>query len=163
MHDMVLSYIDAALEERAVNSLKFNFRGVGASEGQHDKGVGESDDLVFVSNWLRENHDVSRLIVCGYSFGAVVVLGSLARLGCDDTVLIAPAISMLAGSNEPPATKTLVVLGGNDEFVDVDTTRSWFAPESNRVEVIEGTDHFFFGAGDRIVSLVGSFISENQV
>ena len=83
MDDVVLTYIDAALEARDVSSLRFNFRGVGASTGVHDKGVGEVDDLHYLGDWLRENHNVNRLIVCGYSFGAIVALKALGALVCD--------------------------------------------------------------------------------
>ncbi|MDP6107210.1 MAG: CocE/NonD family hydrolase, partial [Candidatus Brocadiia bacterium] len=81
MHDMVLDSLAAGLLERGIATLRFNFRGVGASEGVYDGGAGEEDDARAALATLSAEPavDGQRLGLAGYSFGAGVAVGAAAR------------------------------------------------------------------------------------
>ena len=94
MHDAVVGRLCEAATRTGMGSLRFNFRGVGASTGVHDKGIGEVDDLLSVVHWLREVRGIPSVTVCGYSFGAIVALSALARSNAEKSVLIAPPVRL---------------------------------------------------------------------
>ena len=76
MHNNVVSTVANSLESKSIATLRFNFRGVGRSEGQYDDGVGESDDTLAALDFLSlfDEIDTSRIGIVGYSFGASVAL-----------------------------------------------------------------------------------------
>ena len=147
MHDAVLSAVQAELARLEVTTLKFNYRGVGASDGSYDNGQGETDDVLAAARWIRENADAERLIIAGYSFGGVMALRAAEPANPDALLLVAPAVSM-AGNISRPEMPALVILAEQDQFVDVNETRDWFG-ESHHVVTLD-TDHFFFGQHDAI-------------
>ncbi len=147
MHDMVLSEIDAGLASQGISSLRFNFRGVGASAGRHDKGVGEVEDVIFLANWLRERSD--KIMLTGYSFGAMMVLNALDQAAPDGFLLVAPPVKMMEVTGAPVGAGA-VILGEQDNIVEVDGTEQFFSEAGINVHRIPGADHFFMGAGDRI-------------
>ena len=168
MDDLVVSFIESALLANGVTTVKFNFRGVGASEGDHDKGIGEVEDLVFLADLLRVEGDITQLIICGYSFGAIVALDAIQRTSCELAILVAPPVAMLGSKSlAPPDKPSLVILGERDDIVDASATGTWFTENPNQTAgsvelvVVEGADHFFPGAGNRIESLVSSFVTNH--
>lgn len=145
MHDGVLDIAARAASARGLGTLKFNFRGVGGSEGTHADGDGEVEDLLAALSWLHAERDVSRVLLIGYSFGASVAW----RTACDPTVniaaitLVAPPVGSLAfdGSCQTP---TRVIAGDADSFVTVAELQAWCAARAELVLVKEA-DHFFSG------------------
>ena len=69
MHNKVVTMAARALREVGIDSVRFNFRGVGASQGAFDEGVGETDDLIAVAEWLRTQRPDAALWLAGFSFG----------------------------------------------------------------------------------------------
>ncbi|MCH2354527.1 MAG: alpha/beta hydrolase, partial [Pseudomonadales bacterium] len=69
MFDAVLDTVEKAVAPLNLSTLRFNFRGVGSSDGEHDHGDGEVNDLVSVVEWLRQAKSPSAVSVAGYSFG----------------------------------------------------------------------------------------------
>ena len=147
MHDAVLGAVHEALAVQGVTTLRFNYRGVGASDGSYDNGQGETDDTLAAVRWLRENTDAKRILLAGYSFGGVMALRAAGESEPDAMLLVAPAVSM-AGDLAKPGMPVVVILAEQDQFVDVDEARGWFA-EGAAIETI-ATDHFFFGEQDSI-------------
>jgi alpha/beta superfamily hydrolase len=151
------------LAEAGFATLRFDFRGVGASGGRHDDGRGEVEDVRAAAAFLRARLDVPRVTLIGYSFGAVMAL----RAGCGDPelvtgiVAIGPPVRMialdfLAGCSLPLA----FVTGDRDQFcplATIETIRERFAPAST-LALIPGADHFFGahldGLATRVVELV---------
>ena len=76
MNDLVLGALESALLASGISCLRFNFRGVGGSQGSYSDGVGEIDDLVAATTWVRESSVGERIIVVGYSFGGAVALSA---------------------------------------------------------------------------------------
>lgn len=147
MHDAVLGAVHDALVAQGVTTLRFNYRGVGASDGSYDNGQGETEDTLAALQWLRANTEAKRILLAGYSFGGVMALRAAGEAEPDALLLVAPAVSM-AGDLAKPGMPVVVILAEQDQFVDVDETRDWFA-EGAAIETI-ATDHFFFGEHETI-------------
>ena len=146
MHNKVVTIAERALLELGLATVRFNFRGVGRSEGVHDDGVGETDDLVQVAEWALAQRPGDVLWLAGFSFGSYVTLRAASRLPARQLVLIAPPVgrwdfSMVAA----PACPWLVVQGEDDEIVDAPAVFAWAAalePPATLIRMPE-TGHFF--------------------
>ena len=95
MHDGVVDVAAGIMLDHGIDCVRFNFRGVGRSEGVYDNGIGELDDLGAVANWVRDQNPDHKLWLAGYSFGSNIVFRSLAGLKPEFALLIAPPIGMM--------------------------------------------------------------------
>ncbi|HXF51276.1 MAG TPA: CocE/NonD family hydrolase [Dehalococcoidia bacterium] len=163
MHNgVVLGVCRTAVEEGCV-ALRFNFRGVGGSEGTYDGGRGERDDAIAAVEWLRSRPeaDLSRVCLAGYSFGALVACAAAACVpSLAALVLISPPAA--AGDLSIPAdTPTLVIAGDADQFAPADALRAAVCGDSRtRLELIEGADHFWWDGAERLFAAVRAFLRE---
>jgi uncharacterized protein len=144
---VVQTLAKAFLGQRYV-SVRMNFRGVGASEGVHDEGNGETDDWLAVAQFTRERFGAIPVVLAGFSFGAFVqsrVALRLARLGLPPQrmVLVAPAVGRF--QVEAVAAGTLVVHGEADDVVPLTEVMAWARPQKLPVVVLPGAGHFFHG------------------
>lgn len=128
---------------------RFDFRGVGGSEGTYDDGVGEVDDALAVIDELRRVAPGAALSVCGHSFGSWVGLRaatSPTRAALADRVLLlAPSVRFeprVSGSLRRPRSATIFI-GDRDEFCDVDEARALADELGADLRVFEGFDHHF--------------------
>ncbi|HEY2559045.1 MAG TPA: alpha/beta fold hydrolase [Caldimonas sp.] len=130
-------------------SVRFNFRGVGASEGVWDDGRGEVDDaLAVIDTWRRRDEFAAKpLVLGGFSFGGYVAVEATARLAADAQprriVLVGPSVEKQAMRNVPA--DTVVVHGEEDELVPLAALLAWARPQSLPVIVFPGVGHFFHG------------------
>jgi len=126
-------------------SVRFNFRGIGASQGGWDDGVGEIDDAMAVIDAQR-NRDAP-LLLAGFSFGAYVASQAALRLPdgakAAQLVLVGPSTEKQAMPAVPP--ETVVVHGEVDDVVPLAATLAWARPQSLPVIVLPGVGHFFHG------------------
>ena len=156
MHDAVLDTAAGVLAEREVGTVRFNFRGVGASDGEHDEGRGEMDDLVAVRDWLAAEHAPGELWLAGYSFGSNLVWRARSRIPeARRIVLIAPPVGNMpfAPPNDDEPALVTVVTGDRDAFVDLDVLRTWPADRCD-VRTVTGADHFFAGRWDALAEVL---------
>lgn len=131
-------------------AVKFNFRGVGESEGIFDHGTGEVDDVAAVTQTIQNQfHDHSSempLLLAGFSFGGGVQLRAAERLNPQSLILIAPSIQQ---TNTPSLQEirehTLIIHGNKDEIIPLNTVLDWAAPLSLPIVVVPGAGHFFHG------------------
>jgi len=130
-------------------SVRFNFRGVGASEGAWDEGRGEVDDALAVVDAWRDRAEFAGkpLLLGGFSFGGYVAVEAAARLAADAKprriVLVGPSTEKHALRDVPP--DTVVVHGESDDTVPLAATLAWARPQSLPVIVFPGGGHFFHG------------------
>ena len=126
-------------------SVRFNFRGVGASQGQWDEGRGEIDDALAVI--AAQRAAALPLVLGGFSFGAYVASQAAARLDAgqraERLVLAGPAVLNFPLAAVPA--DTLVVHGELDEIVPLQAVFDWARPQSLPVVVVPGAGHFFHG------------------
>jgi uncharacterized protein len=167
MQNGVVAAIWQSLASRRIAALRFNFRGVGQSEGSFNEGVGERDDVraaleVALST---EGVDSNRVGLAGYSFGSMMSVPVALR---DDRVKCLAVVS--APLSEDKWTKLddymkpyLVVVGENDDMVPMDLFRKQMGKESEfgKYHIITGGDHSLFGHEEEAGEVVGEFFSEN--
>lgn len=126
-------------------SVRFNFRGVGASAGHWDQGVGEVDDALAVIKAHRAPGQP--LVLGGFSFGGHVAAQAAARLPegerAERLVLVGPAVQTFATA--PVPADTLVIHGEADEVVPLGAVFDWARPQHLPVTVVPGAGHFFHG------------------
>ena len=164
MHNKVVFQTAKAIHRRGIPVLRFNFRGAGLSEGVHDKGRGEQDDVRAALDYLAREFPGRPILLAGFSFGAWVGL----RVGCDDarvTELIGLGIpvndsdlSYLRSCAKPK----LIIQGGNDEFGSRANVEALFAtmPEPKRLVFVDGADHFFAGKLDRVAAAIDAWLDD---
>ena len=147
MHNKVVTMAARALRECGVATLRFNFRGVGQSEGEFDDGRGELDDLRMVAAWARAQHPDKALWLAGFSFGAWVSLRAAAELRASALLSIAPPVgrSWDFGDVAVPDIPWLVIQGEADEIVDAQAVYAWLADQPRPPQLVKmpDTSHFF--------------------
>jgi uncharacterized protein len=114
-----------------------NFRGVGGSEGVHDEGRGEVDDLLAVL----EHAQAPRFVLAGFSFGAAMQARVARKTRPHWVVLVGLAVTHFEVPPVPAA--SLVIHGENDDTVPLAAVLEWARPQDLPVEVVPGADHFF--------------------
>lgn len=163
MDNNVVIPICRALTENSIASLRFNFRGVGSSQGAHDNGVGEKDDvaaaLTFVSSMT--GVDRERIGLCGYSFGAGVALEVAA---VDERVKALALVSPLLASRaiQGYVKPKLLLWGGRDLALPAADLGEFMKgiQEPVQYDVIEGADHFWWGFEDGVASRIATFFAD---
>jgi len=114
-----------------------NFRGVGQTEGVHDEGRGELEDLEAVLNSIKRE----KLILAGFSFGASLAAKLAEKAKPEWLVLVGVGITRIMAPPVPPG--TLVIHGENDDTVPLAAVMDWARPQELPVVVVPGADHFF--------------------
>jgi len=163
MDNNVVLPVCQALGQLSIVTLRFNFRGVGRSEGKFANGVGERDDVAAAISYLSslETVEKERIGLCGYSFGGAVSLEVAPR---DERVkalaLISPDISTYAPMKQYTKPK-LVICGGADQFVSIIALQRLAEemPPPNDFELVAGADHFWNGFENRASARVATFFA----
>jgi len=173
LHNKVVFHTMKALNSFGFPVLRFNFRGTGLSQGEHDHGIGEVDDVRTGLDWLDSEFHLP-LIFAGFSFGAAIGL----RAACADSRVRAtiglgvPVVPVAADAEEArvytyeflqtcPKPK-LFVSGARDQFGPKGKLEALFAslPEPKKLIVIEGGDHFFEGRLRELREAIESWVKE---
>jgi alpha/beta superfamily hydrolase len=147
MDNKVVQTVARALVQRGYTTVRFNFRGIGASEGSWDEGRGEVDDALAVVAAFRSAGQP--LVMAGFSFGGYVAANAAARLATDPAtaaerlVLVGPAVVNFDVG--PVPANTLVIQGQADDVVPMAAVLEWARPQSLPVTVVPGAGHFFHG------------------
>ena len=148
MLNKVVHTLARAMNDLGVLALRFNFRGVGASEGTYADGNGEIDDLLAVAEYARQRWQGVAIWLAGFSFGAVVAARAAVQIRPDRLVSIAPAVNILGRElHETPTMPWLIIQGEADDIVPVKEVVSWVEtlyPQPELI-VLPETGHFFHG------------------
>lgn len=166
MRNNVVSALALGLQRAGHTTLRFNFRGVGASEGVHDQGIGELDDVKGAVSYLLGQVSPPKVIVAGYSFGSIVGL----RAGADD-----PRVHAMIGVALPIARRDasfleavikpkLLISGDRDDVSPVTQLNVLFdrMPEPKRLVFVKGADHFFAGLERDVADAALRFLEEGR-
>jgi alpha/beta superfamily hydrolase len=125
-------------------SLRFNFRGVGASEGEFTGGDGEEQDMIDIVRYAREQFgEELPLLLSGFSFGGYVAARAANFLHPQHLVLAAPAVGRFAMPAVSP--DTLVIHGEYDDVVPLADALEWARPQQLPIVVLPQAEHFFHG------------------
>ncbi|MEM7277617.1 MAG: alpha/beta fold hydrolase [Pseudomonadota bacterium] len=148
MQNKVAHTLARACNDLGFAALRFNFRGVGASAGSHDNGVGEVDDARAVLTYGRQRF-AGPVLLSGFSFGSLVALELARSESVAQLISIAPPVSRLAVGPDwsQPDCPWLIVQGDTDELVDADEVLTWVdaLEPGPRLVVLNDVDHFFHG------------------
>jgi alpha/beta superfamily hydrolase len=146
MHNKVVTMVERALRESGLDTVRFNFRGAGNSQGSYDKGVGESDDLAAVVAWVRRMRPDDALWLAGFSFGSYVTIANAVRLHADTLISIAPPVGRWPFDRiRLPTFPWLIVQGEADEIVEPQAVFDWVETLKHKPELVRmpETSHFF--------------------
>jgi alpha/beta superfamily hydrolase len=164
-NDLVVT-LATALQNAGLATLRFDFRGVGASGGRYDDGRGEVDDVRAAAALLRARLDVPRVSLVGYSFGSVMALraGTAEPDRTTAIVAVAPPVRMIGLEFLAGRSVTLAfVTGDRDQFCPLATleaARERYAPAST-LALVPGADHFFGGHLDALATRVVDLVRAN--
>ena len=169
MYNNVVGALVRAVTGIGAAALRFNFRGVGASEGSYDDGKGEADDVLAALGALRSQPEVNadRVALAGYSFGAAVML----RAASDRDDLA--AVIAVANPTRRWETRveihtlapTLFVVGDRDQYCDGQLLLEYRQQigDDVAVEIVRGVDHFWVGSDDRLIAIVQAFLQRTLI
>jgi len=146
MDNKVVQTLARAFVQLGYRAVRFNFRGIGASQGAWDEGQGEIDDALAVVAASRQPdlQPPLPLALAGFSFGGYVAASVAARLpDVERLVLVAPAVKNFSTPNV--SQHSLVIHGEADDVVPLAACFDWARPQSLPVTVIPGAGHFFHG------------------
>lgn len=168
MHNKVVYHVMKALHGLGLPVLRFNFRATGRSEGQHDDGRGEQDDVRAALDWL-DNEFHRPILFAGFSFGSNVGM----RACCGDPrvrALIALGLPVVAGGRsytygflQKCDQPKLFISGDHDQYGPVAGVEAVVAtaPEPKKLVWIPGADHFFVGKLDQVQAAIVDWTTEN--
>ena len=166
MHNKVVFQVAKTLHQLGLPVLRFNFRGAGRSEGTHDEGRGEVEDVRAALDWLAAEFPSRPLLLAGFSFGAWVGL----RAGCADArVRELVGLGIPAGSSDFSylggcAKPKLFLQGSQDQFSARESVERLIAtiPEPKHLIFIPGADHFFAGKLGAVDGALRSWLAERH-
>jgi alpha/beta superfamily hydrolase len=164
MTNKVVTTLERALRELGLATVRFNFRGVGASAGTFDNGAGETEDALAVARWVQAVRPHDQLWMAGFSFGSYVATRVAGLMPVRQLITVAPAVTRLDFSAVPvPACPWLVVQGEADEVVDPHAVYDFVAatrPAPTLVRLPD-TGHFFHGKLIELRSIVQDRVRAN--
>jgi alpha/beta superfamily hydrolase len=167
VHNKVVYHAMKALSSFGFPVLRFNFRGAGLSEGKHDDGRGEADDVRAALVWLKQEFHLP-IVFAGFSFGAAVGM----RVACADAdvrAIIALGLPIAAAGRAYGydylahcAKPKLFISGGNDEYAPTAKVEEVFAQaaEPKQLVIIPGVDHFFAGKVKEVQSVIEVWVRQ---
>ncbi len=144
----VVHTLATSLNKLGLAVVRFNFRGVGQSQGQFANGMGEQADLLAVVQWFRTQHPSTACWLAGFSFGAYVAYTAQCAAKARVLILVAPAVNLydfaeIACDNIP----TLIIQGDHDEVVPPAQVKTWVSAQNVAPTLIwlDEAGHFFHG------------------
>ncbi len=163
MYNNIVEAITWAYHQKGYTTLRFNFRGVGASHGSYEEGVGEQEDVAAAIRFLKGRR-CKEIHLAGYSFGAWVLAEGLS-LYQDGThiVMVSPPAAFLEFSpNRPEPRIGLVITGSHDEIAPPSLVRSLveqWNPEAE-LKIVDGADHFYWGKEHQVSEAIEEYLTK---
>jgi hypothetical protein len=148
-------------------TLRFNFRGVGGSTGQHRGAQGDAEDLLTVFQYVQQQGKDS-IHLAGYSYGAWIGLRAMNQgLKPNIAILVSPPLDFLDFRDlHPPSCPCLITVGDRDDFCSVASITKWISPQPKvksgpLVEILPGCDHFYWDREKLLSEKVSGFLRGN--
>ncbi len=167
MDNNVVMAIQRAFASRGWGTLRYNFRGVGASGGSPGQGEKEALDLIGVVGHLEALHP-GAVDLAAYSYGTWPVLRALSLgLSAQSFCLISPPLDFMSFENmELPDRPILITLGNQDDFCSVESLRKWLANQPHAIErvsfeIIPYCDHFYWDFERELAAKIETFLGKN--
>ncbi len=151
MENKVVQTLARSFSELGYLAVRFNFRGVGQSEGAYDEGRGETLDALAVIEHLKKTEGDLPLLLSGFSFGGFVQAKVSQEIEPEKIVLVAPAVKKF---DVPSVREPLLIHGEEDDVIPLSDLFEWARPQGHAVVVLPGTGHFFHGRLTQIKKIV---------
>lgn len=147
MGNKVVHIVAKTLGEMGLPTLRFNFRGVGHSQGRYDQARGEVDDLLAACQWFKNRYPQAPLWLAGFSFGSYIAYQAHEQTEAERLLLIAPPVTMFDFNRTPVQIPWMVIQGGKDEIIAPDKVSDWVLRQGNTASYqwLGDADHFFHG------------------
>jgi len=163
MHNNVVAAVCRTYQKIGATTLRFNFRGVGGSQGNFGDGIGEQEDIRAAVAFLADL-GLRRIDLAGYSFGAWVnALAVRDGLKVDNLIMVSPPVAFIDfKSIADLGSLKLIITGNRDEIAPADQAEELYPawnPQA-RFEVIDGADHFYGGYEDRLEAVLADFLTD---
>lgn len=159
LDNKVVYTLARALQDAGLPTVRFNYRGVGQSEGEYDEGRGETLDALAVATWGAARSPGARVWFAGFSFGGFVAINASRQQHAERVIVVAPAVGRLSNFRvDGPRCPWLLVQGDADEVIAPATVLDWARAQTPlpEIAVFSGVGHFFHGKltelRDRVVS-----------
>jgi hypothetical protein len=162
LQNKVVHTLARSFQQLGLPTLRFNYRGVGASGGAYDHGRGETDDALAIIEWGAQRWPGAAVSLAGFSFGALVALRAAQRVRAKRLVCVAPPVARPeASALAPPSCPWLIVQGDADEIVDHRQVAAFAArcSPAPTLRVLAGVDHFFHGRLRELQAAVLDFVT----
>ncbi len=161
MENLVVELIAGAYRKKGFSTLRFNFRGVGASDGVYSDGIGEARDVCAAAEFLKRK-GAGRIHLAGYSFGAWVNASvACDKISFESMLLVSPPVAFMDfGPAKPIENLSLVVTGSADELAPPSLLEKYVPAwnPSAAFEIIDGADHFFLERFRTLGEVLSSYV-----
>jgi len=136
-----------AFQELGAATIRFNFRGVGASEGAYDHGAGETEDALAAVAYGRQRWPHAALWLAGFSFGGAIAIRAAPQARPERLIAVAPGVTLLDVAGVSPSCPWLIVQGDADDVIEPRYVLDWAGKlgPAAEVRVLPGAGHFFHG------------------
>lgn len=148
MQNKVVTTLVKVFHDLGLHTVRFNFRGVGRSEGQFDQGVGELEDLLAVIDWVQQQRIQSELWLAGFSFGASIAAKAATQIPINRLITVAPPVEHFSMQHLPPIIcPWILVQGEKDDVISPQAVLAWAEQREPKPTIIRfpEADHFFHG------------------
>lgn len=158
MRNSVVQILAETLSANGIATLRFNFRGVGRSEGVYDEGKGERTDVLAAISFM-EMQGIRNTIPVGYSFGAWVNAGIIPKQGLLPALFVSPPFGLFAFSIQTLRDRIgLIVCGDRDPYCPVEKLKTTAAELNSPLELVTDADHFFQGKEENLALCIDRFL-----
>jgi len=162
MHNNVVAAVSRTYQKIGCTTLRFNFRGVGGSQGNYDDGIGEQEDVRAAVAHLADS-GMRQIDLAGYSFGAWVnALAVSGGLKVDNMIMVSPPVAFIDFKSISNLNGLkLIVTGSRDDIAPADRVEKIYPTWSPtaKFEVISGADHFYGGHQDKLEAVLEDFLT----
>lgn len=159
MSNKVVHTLAKSFTKIGLISLRFNFRGVGKSEGEHDNGVGETEDLVSICQHVKEYFPDAQIWLSGFSFGSYIAANAAHQVGASQLLSVSPPVEHYDFTQiNDPKCPWMIVMGEVDEVVSPGAVFNWVDQTPGRYQLLKfpETGHFYHG---KLVKLTDQLIN----
>ena len=165
MHNNVVTAVCRTYQKIGATTLRFNFRGVGGSQGNYGDGIGEQEDIRAAVAFLTDN-GIRRIDLAGYSFGAWVnALAVKDGLKVDNMIMVSPPVAFIDfNSLATLGNLKLIITGNRDDIAPADMVEKLYPawnPQAS-FEVIDGADHFYGGYQDKLEAVLANYLVQEE-
>jgi len=163
MHNNVVAAVSHTYQKIGCTTLRFNFRGVGGSQGNYDDGIGEQEDVRAAVAHLADS-GIRQIDLAGYSFGAWVnALAVSGGLKVDNMIMVSPPVAFIDFKSISNLNSLkLIVTGSRDDIAPADTVEKIYPTWSPtaKFEMISGADHFYSGYTNQLEAVLENFLTK---